>query len=70
MFERVVSNYKDLEVRVSDHASEDIIYLLDHTIQGSEGGMRYALQNVSPRIEAYGDRIRFVSLFKKKVNEW
>jgi hypothetical protein len=65
MFERVVFNYKDLEVRVSDHANDEIMYLLDHTIQGSEGGMRYSLQNVAPRIEAYKDKIRFVSLYKK-----
>jgi hypothetical protein len=65
MFERVVFNYKDLEVRVADHANEEILYLLDHTIQGSEGGMRYSLQNVAPRIEAYKDKIRFVSLYKK-----
>jgi hypothetical protein len=65
MFERVVFNYKDLEVRVADHANDEILYLLDHTIQGSEGGMRYSLQNVAPRIEAYQDKIRFVSLYKK-----
>jgi hypothetical protein len=66
MFERIVSSYKNLEVRVSDHAGDDVIYLLDHTIQGSEGGMRYSLQNVLPRIKAYGDKIRFVSLYKNK----
>ncbi|HVN58316.1 MAG TPA: hypothetical protein VMT63_08480 [Bacteroidales bacterium] len=65
MFERIISGYKDLEVRVSDHATDEMIYLLNNTIQGSEGGMRYALQDVKPRIEAYGDRIRFVSLYKK-----
>ena len=65
MFERVVTRHNDLEIRVSDNATEDMLYLLDHTIQGSEGGMRYALQNVKPRIEAYKDKIRFVSLYKK-----
>lgn len=65
MFDRVVFNYKDLEVRISDHANEDILYLLNHTIQGSEGGMRYSLQNVLPRIQAYNDKIRFVTLYKK-----
>ena len=65
MFDRVVFNYKDLEVRISDHANEDILYLLNHTIQGSEGGMRYSLQNVLPRIQAYDDKIRFISLYKK-----
>lgn len=65
MFERVVFNFKDLEVRVSDHTNDEILNLLDHTIHGEEGGMRYSLQNVSQRIKAYGDRIRFVSLYKK-----
>jgi hypothetical protein len=65
MFDRVVFNYKDLEVRVSDHPNEEILDLLDHTIHGAEGGMRYSLQNVSQRIKAYGDKIRFVSLYKK-----
>jgi hypothetical protein len=65
MFERVVFNYKDLEVRVSDHVNDDILYLLNHTIQGSKGGMRYSLTNAGPRIEAYKDKIRFVSLYKK-----
>jgi hypothetical protein len=65
MFERVVTKYNDLEIRVSDHATEEMLYLLDHTIQGSEGGMRYSLQNVEPRIAAYKDKIRFVSLYKK-----
>ena len=65
MFERIVFNYKDLEVRVSDHANDEILYLLDHTIQGSERGMRYSLKNVAPRIKAYKDTIRFVSLYKK-----
>jgi len=65
MFERVVTKYNDLEIRVSDNATEEMLYLLDNTIQGSEGGMRYSLQNVEPRIKAYRDRIRFVSLYKK-----
>jgi len=65
MFERVVTKYNDLEIRVSDNATDDMLFLLDHTIQGAEGGMRYSLQNVEPRIEAYKDKIRFVSLYKK-----
>ena len=65
MFERVVFNFKDLEVRISDQTNEKILDLLDHTIHGAEGGMRYSLQNVSRRINAYKDKIRFVSLYKK-----
>ena len=65
MFERVVFNFKDLEVRLSDQPNEKIIDLLDNTIHGAEGGMRYSLQNVSQRINAYKDKIRFVSLYKK-----
>ena len=65
MFENSVFSYKDLEVRVSDHAGDEIMYLLDHTIHGAEGGMRYSLTNISQRINAYKDSIRFVSLYKK-----
>lgn len=65
MFERAVYSYKDLEVRVSDNAGEEIMDLLNHTIHGAEGGMRYSLQNVQSRIREYGDAIRFLSLYKK-----
>jgi hypothetical protein len=34
-------------------------------VQGSEGGLRFSLQNIIPRIAAYKDQIRFVSLYKK-----
>lgn len=66
MFEKKLFDYKGLEVRVSDHANEGIIDILDHAVQGSEGGLRFSLQNVKPRIEAYKNNIRFVSLYKKK----
>jgi hypothetical protein len=65
MFERSVFNYKGLEVRVSDHANEGILDILNHAVQGSEGGLRFSLQNIAQRISAYKDQIRFVSLFKK-----
>ncbi|TAL81882.1 MAG: hypothetical protein EPN88_00230 [Bacteroidetes bacterium] len=65
MFERSVFNYQGLEVRVSDHANEEILDILNHSIQGSEGGLRFSLQNIAPRIAAYNDKIRFVSLYKK-----
>ena len=64
MFEREVYNYKDLEVRISDYASDEMLYLLNNTIQGSEGGMRYSLQDVNKKIQAYNKSIRFVSLYK------
>lgn len=65
MFEKSVFNYKGLEVRISDHANEGIIEILNHAVQGSEGGLRFALQDTSKRIAAYGDQIRFVSLYRK-----
>ncbi len=67
MFDRPVYNYKGLEVRVSDHASEGILDILNNAVQGSEGGLRFSLQNIAPRIAAYKDKIRFVSLYKKKM---
>jgi hypothetical protein len=66
MFEKKVFDYKGLEVRVSDYANEGILNILDHAVQGSEGGLRFSLQNIGPRIAAYKDKIRFVSLYKKK----
>lgn len=64
MFEREVYNYKDLEVRISDYASDEMLYLLNNAIQGSEGGMRYSLQDVNKKIQAYNKSIRFISLYK------
>jgi hypothetical protein len=65
MFEKSVFNYQGLEVKVSDHANEGILDILDHAVQGSEGGLRFSLQNVGQRIEAYKNNIRFVSLYRK-----
>ncbi len=65
MFEKSIFNYKGLEVRISDHANDGILDILKHAVQGSEGGLRFSLLNVGPRIAAYKDQIRFVSLYKK-----
>jgi hypothetical protein len=65
MFEKNVFDYKGLEVRVSDYANEGILDILNHAVQGSEGGLRFSLQNIAPRIAAYKGQIRFVSLYKK-----
>lgn len=65
MFEKGIFNYQGLEVKVTDHANEGILDILDHAVQGSEGGLRFSLQNISQHIAAYKDRIRFVSLYKK-----
>lgn len=65
MFERSVLNYEGLEVRVSDHANEGILDILNRSVQGSEGGLRFSLQNIASRIAAYRDQIRFVSLYRK-----
>jgi len=65
MFENKLYEYKGLEIRVSDYANEGMLGILHHAVQGSEGGLRFSLQNIEPRIAAYKDRIRFVSLYKK-----
>jgi hypothetical protein len=65
MFERSVLKYQGLEIKVSDHANEGMLDILNHAVQGSEGGLRFSLQNIAPRIAAYKDQIRFVSLYKK-----
>jgi len=65
MFERAIIKHKELEVRVSDHANDGMLEILNHAVQGSEGGLRFQLQNIPSRIAAYGDQIRFVSLYRK-----
>ena len=65
MFERTIIEHKYLEVRVSDHATEGMIEILNRAVQGSEGGLRFQLRNIPSRIAAYGDQIRFVSLYRK-----
>ncbi|MCE5344796.1 MAG: hypothetical protein LLG13_00730 [Bacteroidales bacterium] len=65
MFEKSILNFHDLEVKVSDNANEEILDILNHAVQGSEGGMRFSLQNIAARITDYKDQIRFVSLYKK-----
>ena len=65
MFEKKVFDHEGLEVRVSDYANEGILDILNHAVQGSEGGLRFSLQNIAPRITAYKDQIRFVSVYKK-----
>jgi len=64
MVEKTILTFHGLEVKVSDHATEGIIDILNHAVQGSEGGMRFALQNIPERIAAYNDQIRFISLYK------
>jgi hypothetical protein len=65
MFEKSILTFHGLEVKVSDHASEGIMDILNHSVQGSEGGLRFSLQNIGEKITAYKDQIRFVSLYKK-----
>jgi len=65
MFERSIITHKDLEVKVSDHANEGMLEILNHAVQGSEGGLRFQLKNIPSRIAAYKDQIRFVSLYMK-----
>jgi hypothetical protein len=65
MFERSVIVHKGLEVKISDHVNDGMLEILNHAVQGSEGGLRFQLQNIASRIAAYKDQIRFVSLYKK-----
>lgn len=65
MTERSLISHSDLDVRLSDTANEGIMEILEHAVQGSEGGLRFQLRNVRDKIAAYGDQIRFISLYKK-----
>ena len=65
MEQESIIDYKKLEVRRVRKADEDIISLLKSTVLGSEGGMRYSMQNTEERIKSYGDGLTFMALYKK-----
>jgi hypothetical protein len=65
MVEKTILTLRGLEVRVTDQANEGILNILNHAVQGSEGGLRFSLQNIAARILAYKDQIRFISLYRK-----
>ena len=46
-------------------ADPEIIELLKKTVLGSEGGMRYIMQNTEERVKSYGDSISFMALYRK-----
>jgi hypothetical protein len=60
-----VTDYKGLEVKRVDKADDEIVSLLKETVLGSEGGMRYSMQNTEERIKAYGDGLSFMGLYKR-----
>lgn len=64
MRDRTLFSYKGLEVRVSGEACDDVRRLLSETVMGSEGGMQYRVRNIPAKLEAYGDRVRLVSLWR------
>ena len=58
-------DYNKLEVRKLASANDDVIALLKATVLGSEGGMRYSMQNTPERIATYGDGLSFLALYKR-----
>ncbi len=64
MIEKTIFNFQGLELRVTDSANNGILNILDHAVQGSEGGMRFSFLNIRERIAAYKNHIRFISLYK------
>lgn len=60
---KTLLSFKGLSAVLTDKANPQIVDLLSKTVLGSKGGMRYILQSIGSRIEAYNN-IRFVSLYK------
>ncbi len=65
MDQESIIDYKKLEVKRVRKPDEEIVALLKATVLGSEGGMRYSMQNTEERIKSYGDRLSFMALYKK-----
>lgn len=64
MLKKTLISFRGLEVKVTDQADEEIMDLLNNTVLGSDGGLRYQLRNIQSRVTAYKDQIRFISLYK------
>jgi hypothetical protein len=60
-----ILDYKRLVVKRIDHPDEEIISLLQNTVQGSEGGMRYSVHNTADKVKVLGDSLSFIALYKK-----
>lgn len=39
--------------------------MLENSVLGSEGGLRYSVQNIRERIKYYGSGLSFIALYKK-----
>ncbi len=65
MLERTILDYNGLEVKLTDHADKGILDILEHTVRGSEGGLRFSSGNIGERIKGYGNKVRFLSLYRK-----
>lgn len=65
MADESVLDYKKLEVKKVDHPDDEILTLLRNTVQGSEGGMRYSVQNTKEKIRALGDSLSFMALYRR-----
>ena len=63
--EKIIISYKDLDVKLTSYTDGRILALLNSTVLGTRGGMMHQLKNIGGRIKAYGDNIRFVSLYMK-----
>ena len=65
MDQQKLIDYKKLEVRKLPSANDEVIALLKETVLGSEGGMRYSMQNTPERIATYGNGLSFLALYKR-----
>ncbi len=65
MEQESILDYKKLEIKRIRRPDADILSLLKATVLGSEGGMRYSMQNTEERIKSYGDGLSFMALYKK-----
>ena len=63
--ERLI-DHRELEVRRVREADDEILTLLQGTVLGSEGGMRYVMMNTPERVRSYGSRLLFLALYKSR----
>ncbi len=67
MSREIVIGYKGLEIRHKEASDKEICDLLGKTIQGTEGGLRYSVRDLTQRMNLYGSGLSFVALYKKNI---
>ena len=65
MPERTIIDYKWLKIRYKETADEEVTALLEKSVVGTPGRLRYSVQDIGKRLRYYEKSLSFISYCKK-----